>query len=36
MWPSIETSTFITEVGLRAAMHAETLPRDMRWFRGLW
>ena len=23
------------EVGFRAALHTETHPRDLRWFRGL-
>lgn len=23
------------EVGFRAALHTQTLPRDMRWWRGL-
>lgn len=24
------------EVGPRAAMHSDTLQRDMRWWRGVW
>ena len=28
--------SFVLEVGFRAALYAETQPRDLRWFRGLW
>lgn len=27
---------WVSEVGLRAALRAESLLRDMRWWRGLW
>jgi hypothetical protein len=27
--------TFWLEVGFRAALHAETCQRDLRWFQGL-
>lgn len=36
MWPTITDQTYILEVGARAAVHTETLQRDLRWFRGLW
>ncbi len=29
------TDAWIIEVGTRAALHAESRPRDLRWFRGL-
>jgi hypothetical protein len=36
LWPTMETLTYIIEVGDRAALHTETRQRDLRWFHGLW
>ncbi len=39
LWPTrpwTEQARFVAEVGFRAAIHAETRPRDLRWFHGLW
>lgn len=36
LWPSLEDWTLIWELGDRAAVHVQRLPRDMRWFRGLY
>ena len=33
--PKTENVTVI-EVGFRVALRLESLPRDMRWWRGLW
>lgn len=31
-----DVHTWVLEVGERAALHTETMPCDLRWFRGLW
>ena len=33
--PGVVPTTWLLEVGFRAALHTESLPRDERWFRGL-
>jgi hypothetical protein len=32
----IDVHTWVIEVGFRAALHTETLQRDLRWFRSLY
>lgn len=29
-------STWVIEVGFRAALHTQTMACDLRWFQGLW
>lgn len=30
------TEIFLIEVGWRAVLHMETMPRDLRWFRNVY